>query len=1085
MKKNPDQWLNPHKRKIFCALMLFFIAGCHTFDALAVASPDHEVKGKVTDSKGAALPGVNILVKDSQTGTITDKNGDYSLRVSTGSDILVFSFIGFQSQTIPLAGRSILNVALTEDISTLDEVVVTALGIKREQRSLGYAFSEVRMDSLTKANDPNFINSLAGKVPGLIISQSAGGPMGASRVVIRGNTSISGDNQPLYVIDGVPIQNSDQGDLGGGKFAGSDGKSHDVGDIMSSLNPNDIESISVLKGPSASALYGSLASNGVIMITMKKGSKKAVEVELNSTITFEKQATKYDNAQRIYGQGINGMLPTDATASQTSIFNSWGPRLDPNVRIIGFDGVERPYALANNGLDAFLRTGQTYTNSLTLSQSLNKSSFRLAYTNLTSKDIVPKTGMSRHSFNLGSSTRINDRLSIDSRILYTHETVDNRPALGDAVDNIAKSFFGLANNLSPTMFGENYKTADGSYVEWGGGRYNYNPYWVINDMENTTVKTRLMGGLTINYDFGRYFNLRLMGSRDENNTDFEKYSPVTSPNALLGSLEQTTGKITTSQADAMLSFDKEITKTLRLTTRLGANYYQLTNGGFANVFSRMTITDVISPNSFTDKSINQLYSKRVKNSVYGIMALSYKDYLYLDATWRRDASSTLPIANNTYSYPSLSGSFVFSDAFNLPTAISFGKIRASAAEVGSDTNPYMLGLTYQLYPFTINDQSAGSIAITTIPNKELKPTRTRSFETGFEMKFFTNRLGIDFTYYTQRSRDQINTVPAPQSSGYARQIVNVGSISNSGYELVLDGQILAKTAVKWRSQFNIARNINRVESLAEGLPFLTLAEARWLGVSIVAKPGEPYGAIMGYNYQRDPQGNIILDASTRRPLQSETKEVLGKGIYDWTGGMMNTFSYQNISLAFGVDFKFGADLFSMTNLYYVARGSDKSTLEGRDEWIQSEKDREAAGATSQEWLAAGNQRGYVPQGVIRSTDAEGNAVFTPNTQGISPYSYWSGHVIDGQGVSTPFIYDASYIKIRDISLSYRLKKSMISTIGLSDVSISLVARNPLIIYKNVPNIDPESNVSRGNGQGIEYGSLPQRRGYGVNLKIKF
>lgn len=1065
-----------------------FIATCLTgYPSGAAAGILYEkvVKGKVTDSKGDPLPGVSILVRDSQTGTTTDKNGNYSLDVKSDNAMLVFSFIGYQSQMTPVGNRSVINITMAEDVATLNEVVVTALGIKREQRSLGYAVSEMKMDSLTKANDPAFMNSLAGKVPGLIVTQSIGGLGGASHVTIRGNTSISGDNQPLYVIDGVPIQNTSQGDTGGGKFAGSDGNSYDMGDIMSSLNPEDIESISVLKGPSASALYGSLASNGVIMITMKKSAKRAVEIELNSTMTIERQATNFENTQRIYGQGLNGQLPEDAAGAQQSVFQNWGPRLDPNIKVIGFDGVERPYAAVREGLEDFLQTGKSYSNSLSLSQRLNKSSFRLAYTNLAAKDIIPTAGMTRHSFNLGSTTQISDRLSVDSRIIYNYETVKNRPGLGDAVDNIAKSFFGLANNLSPRLFSENYKTADGSYVEWGGGRYNYNPYWVINEMRNKSLRTRLFGGLTVNYDFAKYFNLRLMGSRDENNMDFEKYSPITSPNALQGELEQTTRKITTTQADIMLSFDKDITKTLRLTTRAGANYYENTNGGFLNNFTRMTVTDVISPNSFTDKSINQFYLKRVKNSFYGILALAYRDYLYLDATIRRDASSTLPVENNTYTYPSLSGSFVFSDAFNLQNIISFGKLRASAAEVGSDTDPYMLGLAYSLYPFTFNGQTPGSIASTVIPNKALVPTRTRSFETGLELKFLQNRLGLDFTYYTQRSRDQINTVPAPQSSGFGRQIVNVGTISNKGYELALNGQILARSALKWNASFNIARNINEVESLAEGLPFLELAVARWLGVSVVAKPGESYASIMGYRYKRDPEGNIILDAATRRAVQSDQKEVLGKGIFDWTGGFTNSFSYKSFNLSFGLDFRLGAKLFSMTNLYQVARGSDNSTLEGRDEWIQSEKDRDAAGMTAAQWLAAGNQRGFVPQGVIRTVDSEGKEVFTPNTQGISPSSYWSGHVIDGQGVAEPFIYDASYMKVRDISLAYRLKRKLLTPVGLNDATISLVARNPFIIFKNVPNIDPESNVSRGNGRGIEYGSLPQRRAFGVSLKVKF
>ena len=535
----------------------------------------------------------------------------------------------------------------------------------------------------------------------------------------------------------------------------------------------------------------------------------------------------------------------------------------------------------------------------------------------------------------------------------------------------------------------------------------------------------------------------------------------------------------------MLSFEKDLSDDINISARAGLNYYDFRNDGFNNTYTIMTVKDRITPNSFTDKAINNYYSRKVKNSVYGVVAASYKRILYLDATIRRDASSTLPVNNNTYSYPSISGSFIFSDAFKLPEFISFGKLRASAAEVGSDTRPYALNLNYELYPFTFNGQPSGRIATTTIPNSKLKPTRTRSFETGLAMRFIQNRFGIDFTYYTSRSRDQINTVPAPQSSGYSSQIVNVGTISNRGFELALDGKILTKTALKWNVHFNAARNINNVESLAEGIPFLTLSSARWLGVSVVAMQGQPYGTILGYDFQRDPNGNIILDPATRRPLQTTEREVVGNGTFDWTGGLTNSLGYKNLHMSISIDIKQGANLFSMTNLNNVSRGNDKSTLEGRDEWNQSELDRIAAGMTATEWFNAGKQKGFVPEGVIKTTGPNGEETYIPNEQAISPARYWQGYLIDGQGVATPFIYDASYVKVRDIAISYRIKPAFSKSIGLNDITIGLVARNPLIINKNVPNIDPDSNTYNGNGQGLELGSLPVRRSFGVNLNVKF
>jgi TonB-linked SusC/RagA family outer membrane protein len=1008
-------------------------------------------------------------------------NGKYQLTVNSSKSIVQFTFIGMKKVEEAVNGRDAINVTLQSDEIGLEEVVVTALGIKREEKSLGYSVSSIKGDDLSKSNDPNMMNTLAGKVPGLVISQGAGGISGSSRVLIRGNTTISGDNQPLYVIDGVPMVNTNDGSTGGGKFA----LGYDMGDGASSINSDDIENISVLKGPSASALYGSLASNGVIMITMKKGTSKNLGIEFKSTTSIEKQGTNYDDVQTIYGQGMNGVLPASVTESQKTLFYNFGPRLDPNLKVIGWDGMERPYGLMKNNIDGFFQTGKTYTNSIAFSQIAGQSSFRLSYTNLNSKDIIPKTGMDRHTFNLSAKTMIGKKFTIDTRVVYTKEKVNNRPALADSYNNIAKSFFGLANNIDQSFFSQNYKTATGDYIEWGGGTYNYNPYWVINDMKNKTNKDRLLGVLTLNYNFSKALNFKVTGSSDQNYLNFENYNPVTTPSALLGSLEQTNRKTTTNQLDALVSYEKDLSPYIKFTARAGANYFGYVNDGFSNVFTKMAVKEIINPNSYTEKAINSVYSRKDKNSFYGILAASYKNWLYLDATVRRDASSTLPVKNNTYSYPSLSGSFVFTDAFkNLPKLITFGKFRASAAEVGSDTDPYMLDLVYGLYPFPFNGQPSGSISTTIVPNKELKPTRTRSFETGLAMKFFNNRVGFDFTYYTSISRDQINVVPAPNTSGYVSQIVNVGSISNKGVELALSGSPIKAKNFFWDVQVNFAKNKNNVVSLAEGLPFLTLASARWLGVSVVAKPGEPYGAIMGYNYQRDPSGNIILDAISRRPIQSTAREVIGNGTYDWTGGVINTIRYKGISLTASIDIKQGGQLFSMTNMYSIARGQSTLTLGGREEWIQSEKDRLTAAQTPAAWLASGKQKGYVPQGVIKTTDAAGLVTYTPNTQGIDPTVFWGGYVIDGQGVAAPFIYDASYIKLRDVTISYSLPKIITKKLGISALSVGLVARNPLIISKHIPNIDPDSNYYNGNGQGLELGSLPSKRAFGFNLEVK-
>jgi len=409
-----------------------------------------------------------------------------------------------------------------------------------------------------------------------------------------------------------------------------------------------------------------------------------------------------------------------------------------------------------------------------------------------------------------------------------------------------------------------------------------------------------------------------------------------------------------------------------------------------------------------------------------------------------------------------------------------GKIRAAVSEVASDTDPYLLNLYYNVNPFSFNGVSYGGLSTDVMANANLRPTRTRSWEVGTELKFLNNRLGADITYYSQRSRDQINRVPLPLSSGFSAQTINAAVVTNKGVEVLLTGGLIAKKDFRWDISVNFARNINKVESLAEGVPFLTLSEARWMSVAVIAKPGEDYGSILAFGYQKDPEGNLILDPTTLLPLQSEERQVVGKGIFNWTGGLSNSIYFKNFRLSALIDVKQGADLFSMTNLFAANRGSLNTTLEGRAEWIESEELRQAGGYTAQQWAAMGNVRGLVPKGVVKNTNGE----YVPNTKAVDPSVYWSQILASG-GVAIPYIYDGSYVKMREITLGYTIPSKITARWGVKDVQIALVSRNPFIIYKDVPNVDPDSNYNNGNGQGLEYGSLPTRRSWGVNVNFKF
>ena len=1045
---------------------------------------DFNLSGKVTDEDNLPLPGVTVVNTTKKRSAVTTETGNFIILANNG-EVVTFSMVGYQTASVIVSDQvKTIKIVLKQKATELNTVVVTALGIKREERSLGYAYTEVDGNDLKKARETNVINSLAGKVPGLIINSTAGGPAGSSRVIIRGNTSITGNNQPLYVVDGVPIDNSNYGQVGGAKYSGG----FDFGDAISAINPDDIDKISVLKGPSASALYGSRAGNGVILITTKKGAaKRELGIELNSTTSIENQLTHYNDYQYIYGQGTAEQLVVDQSQAKNTLFNNFSPRLDPGLQVIGFDGKYRPYALVKNNIDNFFRTGATFTNNVAFSNATDNSSFRLSISDLRNRDIVPGSSLRRNTFNFTGSTKLGTKVTMSARVMYLNEDVTNRPALADDPANIGNSFVGLANNVDQAYFRNGYKDSEGNYVDWGGGQYRLDPYWVINEMSNKTRKNRFIGGLQANYVITSWLNVQGRASTDFTYFDYTKFSPRTTPGALAGELDELNQKLSTTEADVLVTLQKQVTKSLNLSARFGGSISRIDNPGTALTFINLNVTDVISPNSFSDKAVVDNHYRKQNNSVYALFSAGYKSYLYLDASVRQDASSTLPVNNNSYVYPSLAASFIFTDFFKInPAILSFGKLRVSGAEVGNDTDPYQLNLYYNLYPQTFNGQSVGGISSTILPNKNLKPTRTRSFEAGTQLKFFRDRLGLDFTYYTSKSRDQINLVPAPLSSGFAQQIINAGVIGNKGIEVQLNGSPVASKDFGWDINVNFAKNTNTVLSLAEGVPYLTLSDARWLGVSVVAKPGAPYGAILGFDYQRDPQGNIILDPQTLAPKQAEERSVLGKGTWSWTGGLTNTFRYKDFALSTVIDIKHGSSLFSMTNMFAIIRGSHISTLPGRAEWIKSEEDRQTAGMTIDAWRAAGKVRGYTPQGVVQAgTDASGKPIYAANTTAVDPSNYWSQFYSDGNGVATPFIYDASYIKMREITLSYRLPKSAIAKLGIKEMSVAVVSRNPFIIHKNVPNVDPDSNYNNGNGQGLEYGSLPSRKSWGFNLNFRF
>lgn len=1076
--------------KTICCLMLIAVFMAPVFSGVSAATvamkfQSFTLKGKIRDEKGSAMPGVTVTNITQKKSVSTNEAGDFSILADKG-DVITFKMIGFHEKSVITSDQNNIIIILTEQAVQLDNTVVTALGIRREERSLGYAVSEVDGEGLKKAREINVINSLAGKVPGLIISNGAGGPAGASRVTIRGNTMVTGNNQPLYVVDGIPIDNSNYGGTGGGQYASG----VDMGDAISAINPDDIDKISVLKGASASALYGSRAGAGVILITTKKGNKsKELGIEFNSTASVENQLTSYDGYQSLYGQGVRQQLNTLAIQDYNTLNKSFGARIDPDLTVITGTGARVPYAYVKNNIDGFFRTGATFTNTLSFTNSTDNSTFRFSASNLNNRDIIPESGLNRNSFTFNGSSKFGPKITLEARAFYMNEKVNNRPSLADDPANIGNSFLSLANTVDQARFSNEYKNSDGSYLDWNNGnQYRLNPYWVINEMRNETVKNRLLASLQFNYNIASWLSLQARGSSDQTDVDFEKFSPRTTPGALTGTLDQNNSKFATIEADALLTAQKQVSPSLNLSARLGASITRNKRTGNAMQFTDQAILDVVIPTSYTVQSVSPLANRRSFNSVYGLLTAAYKGVLYIDATMRQDNFSTLPDGENSKIYPSLNGSFVFSDAFKLDKKyLTSGRLRASVAQVASDTDPFLTAQYYRSNSLPFNGLPTGGLS-TDVKSKSsgLKPTTTFSYEFGTDLKFFNNRIGLDLTYYKSKSKDQLNILPAPVSSGYKTTIENAGVISNEGVEIALNATPIATKDFSWDLGISFARNKNKVESLAEGTPFLVLSDARWMGVSVVAMPGEDYGAILGYDYQKDPDGNIILNPVDLQPALSQNREVLGKGIFDWTGGLSSTMSYKNFSLGAVLDVKMGADLLSLTNWSAASSGALKTTLEGRAEWIKSEEDRQAAGMTLQQWTAAGKVGGLVPKGVVQTgTNSAGEPIYTQNTRAVDPSVYWGGLGDMASSVARPFLYDGSYIKMRQLTLSYRIPSSAITKLRVKDVQVSLVARNPFIISKHVPNVDPDSNYSNGNGQGIEYGSLPGRRSYGFNLNFRF
>lgn len=1029
---------------------------------IAVEADGITVKGNISDVSGPLI-GVSVMVVGTTKGTITDMDGNFTLECNAG-DELEISYIGYN--TIRVKAQSNMQITLEESSTELEEVVVTALGIKRDRKALGYGLSEVKGEELTKAKETNVINSLAGKVAGLVVSNTAGGASGSTRVMLRGTTELTGNNQPLYVVDGVPLDNTNFGS------AGEQG-GYDLGDGISAINPDDIETMTVLKGPAASALYGSRASHGVILITTKKAEQEKVSVEYNGSFTVDTQLAKWDDVQEIYGMGDNGQYQLDASSGTNQ---SWGVKADMIDKTY-FDGSVHPFLIYPNNTSSFFRTGLTAQNTAVLSVNTGKTGVRFSFTDMRNKDILPNTNMSRDNFNLRVNTSAGP-IDFDFSANYTRENVKNRPALGSSQSNVGKNLMTLANTYNIEWL-KNYQNADGTYANWNGNdQYNRNPYWDLYKNENKSVKDVFRFTAKAIYNIDKHLKIQGTLGTDINNMNFDDFIARSTPGVLPGKLTNSIFNNRTLNAEILALYNNNW-GSFDLNATLGGNIFKVDNKTTVITGTDQQMDGVVSIINYAEQNVQPSTYKKQINSLYASASLGYRSTYYLEGTIRGDRSSTLPSSNNTYIYPSVSGSIVFTNFIknsNIKNVFSFGKVRASWAKVGSDTDPYQLALNYATGKYSYPGFTIGMINNYTQPNSDLKPTMTSSYELGAELKFFNGRLGIDLTYYNQTSKDQIISLASSASSGYQSRLINAGKIQNKGIELAINGRVLQIKDFAWDAGFNFSKNSNKVLELVEGMDFFQLADASWAGVSVGAEVGKDYGSILGTDFKRNENGDILIDKNTGLPLYDENLKTLGNSTWDWTGGFYSTFTYKNFHLYAAFDIKMGADLYSFSMRSAYLTGKATGTLPGREEWYRSEEARKAAGMTEEQWRAAGKCEGLIVDGVVDN----GDGTYSKNTYAVNPQNYWKSVAEKAPAL---FIYDNSYIKCREITFGNTFPSSMLGKF-VKSLSLSFVARNPFIVWKNIPNIDPDSNYNT-SGMGLEYGSLPSRRSYGFNINVKF
>ncbi len=1022
-----------------------------------ISQQNAKVTGTVEDALGP-VAGASVVIKGTTNGTMTDMDGNFTLDGVKNGDIIQISFIGYATQEIPYAGQASLSVHLEEDTQKLDEVVVTALGMKRDKKALGYAMQELKGDELLSSREPNLANSLSGKVSGLQIVRSSNGVGGSSKIVLRGNSSLTGSNQPLIVVDGTPMDNFTGGvdDVWGNSGA-------DMGNGLSDINPEDIESMTVLKGASAAALYGSRAGNGVILITTKSGRKnEGLGITVNAGITAESIFLKPD-MQNSFGQGSVGVYDNQSRLS-------WGPKAEGQT-VTDWLGRQVPLQTYDN-IDAFFHTGTSFNEGVSFQQNINGTSVFASINRSDDAGITPESKLNKTNVTLRATTFLDkaEKWKVDAKVNYVNMNAHNRPIQGVNPSNAFNTIYGLPRSLNVKEF-KSSVDEEGNMIWWDASKNpQENPYWVTKYRQNNDTRNRLLGNVSLKYAPTNWFDIELRGGTDYyTTTKNEKVyaGGNTSPRGLYNEGSETFYEnnysfLATARKDNLLD-------RLGGFVTFGGNLMMQQRTKMNASAGELLVPDLFSLNNGINKpTVTSELIRRKMNSLYGSLQLNWDGYLFLDVTARNDWSSTMSKDNRSYFYPSVSLSGVISDMLpkiggNMPEWFTFAKVRASYAEVGNDLDPYQLYNNYTVGKDENGNTTAapGQILFDSSVRSEL----IKSWEAGFDVRFLQNRLGLDFAWYKTNATRQLLNLPLDPFAGYSSRKVNAGNIQNEGLEISLNGAIFQSPDMQgfnWNATAQFSLNRNKIIDLYPGV---TLYDIKTLdAIQIVAAQGSYYGDIYGQTFLRvtdkdSPHYGKVIVGDDGLPLISAEKSKVGNQSPDWMLGLTNSFSYKGFNLSFLVDFRIGGDIYSATASNLFVRGNAAGTV------VNGER-----------------QDFVVPNTVVRKDGG-----YVENNVPVTHQNYWERIGSTGNyGLPEVFTYDATNIRLRNITLGYTFNRAMLKKTPFLRLNLSATCNNVWMIHYNLPGIDPESvSATNTNATGFENGAAPTSRSFTFNVTVGF